>query len=82
MGIDLTRDIVCPHCGERNRIDLVDYCYESSVSERQMGPEVIYCIDTDKLICRFCKKAFTVTGDINEYPEDALNFERLEVEPL
>lgn len=75
--ISLKRVIKCPFCGKQIRIDLED---ESQVTtdERPMGPETLYEFDFENE-CPHCQKPYRVKGYVSEYPQGALNFEKINV---
>jgi predicted DNA-binding protein len=81
--ISLKRVIKCPFCLSQIRIDLED---ESQVTcdERDMGPETLYEFDFEGE-CPSCGRTYRVTGYVSEYPQGALNSEKINVkmtEPL
>ena len=81
--ISLKRVIKCPFCSSQIRVDLEDEC-QTTIEERGMGPETLYEFDFEGE-CPACQKAYHVSGYVSEYPQGALNFERINVkmvEPL
>jgi len=81
--ISLKRVIKCPFCGSQIRVDLEDECRTTS-EERDMGTETLYEFDFEGE-CPSCEKTYRVTGYVSEYPQGALNFEKINIkqaEPL
>ncbi len=81
--ISLKRVIKCPFCGSQIRVDLEDECQTTS-EEHDMGAETLYEFDFEGE-CPSCEKTYRVTGYVSEYPQGALNYEKINVklaEPL
>ena len=76
-GISLKRVVNCPHCSERNMVDLKDNCSEAS-TERHMGDEKLYEFEYETE-CAACKKSFVVKGCISEYPVGCIEHENIDV---
>lgn len=77
-GVSLERAISCPYCEYRNVFDFSDYS-ESSVEERQMGPEIEHSFEVENHICESCGKEFDIKGSIWEYPMGVYNDEDINV---
>lgn len=81
LAIHMERIVKCPHCGEKNRVDLEEFIYDDSSYERQMGAEVQHSFDsTDALECSSCGKEFRISGIIYEYPAGTLETEEIKID--
>ena len=81
LAIHMERIVKCPHCGEKNRVDLEEFIYDDSSYERQMGAEVQHSFDsTDALECSSCGKGFRISGIIYEYPAGTLETEEIKID--
>lgn len=78
-NISLGRDVDCPHCGNRSKIDFADYLVNELHYDRPMGDEIHYCFDTDDYECDSCGVHFRVVGSIIEYPFGSYNSEHIAV---
>lgn len=77
--ISMKRVIKCPHCGFGNTIDLEDYATGEHSYERQMGLEIGHAFCCEDYECGQCRRTFTVSGNIHEYPIGAYDSEHIEV---
>lgn len=85
QAVSLTREVVCPHCGVKQEIDLEDYIIDESSdeSENGMGPDMVYSFDTeDGYEYCDCGRFFRVSGWIREYPMGAYDSESIDVEKV
>lgn len=78
--ISFLKQVKCPHCGEKNSVDLSDYVTDESTYEREMGEEVEYSIEGCTVKCKECSEEFEVSGSIWEYPEGDENCNTLTTE--
>lgn len=80
LEIDTVREVVCPYCGHKQRIDFAKDANISTYDhDNGMGEEILYEFFDDNFECSNCEQIFVVKGYISEYPIGALNHEELEV---
>lgn len=73
------RGFVCPTCGHKIKIDLMDYADSSCISdERGMGSEIEHTISCED-VCPRCGRHFEISGAVYEYPIGAFNFDGTKV---
>lgn len=81
-NISLERDVECPHCSIRNKIDFAGFLVDELHYDRPMGDEIQYCFDTDDYECDSCGVDFRVVGSINEYPFGSYDSEHIVVKKI
>lgn len=78
----LEQVIKCPHCGHQEEVDLKDYLYDESPSEKEngMGPDIVYSFDSDEsYVCPKCNHIIQIEGWIREYPIGAYDSDSVEL---
>ncbi|MBR1810055.1 MAG: MerR family transcriptional regulator [Clostridia bacterium] len=69
--ISMLRSIECPVCGKQFDVDLSDYVYDESGSEKEngMGPDTVYSFDTDDCCtCPFCDEVIRLKAGFENIP--------------
>lgn len=82
--ISLIRVVACPHCQNRQEVDLEDFVYDESSSEKEngMGPDMLYSFDSeDNYECQFCHVKFRLSGWVREYPVGVYDSDRIDADP-
>ena len=81
------RTVECPHCGEKQKIDLEDYFWDETLNESRfdddMRTDIVYSFDTeDSYGFIKCGDSFQVIGWIREYPMGTYDSENIDVKTL
>lgn len=85
QSISLIRVIECPYCQAKQEVDLEDYVYDESSSEKEngMGPDILYSFDSeDNHECQSCHAKFRISGWVREYPVGVYDSDRIDADPL
>jgi len=72
------QEIICPCCENSIIQDWHDYVTGESSSEKSMGLETIYQIESDDIHCDLCNTMFKAEGYICTYPDGVYDSHKLE----
>lgn len=74
--------IKCPYCGRQEEVDLENFLYDESSSEREngMGADIVYSFDSEESYkCPQCSHIIQIEGWIREYPIGAYDSDSINV---
>lgn len=71
---------VCPKCGHKIKIDLIDYADTSVIAtDRGMGSEIQHEIECEGE-CPNCGNEYKISGSVYEYPAGAFNYDNTKID--
>lgn len=85
LSSQVTKQIVCEKCQQSFSLDFSQYVENTSSwehGEDQMGSEIQYDIEEQEINCPHCNARYKISGNYNEYPVGALNYDNTSIELL
>lgn len=72
--IDVITSVGCPYCGNDIKVNCNEYIAGSTSSEKDMGTDVQWIIESEEMDCPHCNKGIILVGTVGIYPEDTIEF--------